>query len=202
MRLAVAVEIALDRLGVLLDQLDSARDISRRRLEGLGDDEYLWEPVPGAWSVRPRGKAVSAEPYGPGEWQLDFQLEAPEPPPVTTVAWRLGHLTSGIAGRWEWTFGPRRLPPEDLVEFTPRAAEALAEWQSWLARWREGLAALTSERLDQVGFGQYPWGLDRTIPFVGIVWWTNQEVIHHLAEIALLRDLWQAGVGREQPGTG
>jgi hypothetical protein len=24
------------------------------------------------------------------------------------------------------------------------------------------------------------------------VWWTNLEFIHHMAEIALLRDLWQA----------
>jgi hypothetical protein len=194
------VDIALDRLGVLLDQWDSAQDLSRPRLEGLADDEYLWEPVPGAWSVRPRGEAVSTDPFGPGDWQLDFQLAAPQPPPVTTIAWRLGHLTTGIAGRWEWTFGSRRRPPEDLVDFTPRAADALTNWQSWLARWRAGLSTLTPEQLDQVGFGQYPWGLDRSIPFVGIVWWTNQEVIHHVAEIALLRDLWRAGVGRE-PGT-
>lgn len=53
-----------------------------------------------------------------------------------------------------------------------------------------------------MGFSQYPWGLDRSIPSIGIIWWTNQETIHHLAEIALLRDLWRdlwrAGVGGEQ----
>ena len=26
----------------------------RPRLDGLTDEEYLWEPVAGAWSVRPR----------------------------------------------------------------------------------------------------------------------------------------------------
>lgn len=192
------MDIALDRLGVLLDQLDSSRHLSRQRLEDLADDEYLWEPVLGCWSVRRRGENVGAQAYGPGDWQLDFELNLPEPPPVTTIAWRLGHLTSGIAGRWEWTFGSRRRPPEGLVDFTPHAAKALAEWWSWLARWREGLATLTPEQLDQVGFGQYPWGLDPSIAFVGIVWWTNQEIIHHLAEIALLRDLWRAGFDREQ----
>ena len=193
------MDIALDRLGVLLNQLDSARDMGQPRLEDLADDEYLWEPVSGCWSVRRRSENVGAQAYGPGDWQLDFELNPPEPSPVTTIAWRLGHLTSGIAGRWEWTFGSRRRSPEDLVDFTPSAAKALAEWWSWLARWREGLATLTPEQLDQVGFGQYPWGLDRSIAFVGIVWWANQEIIHHLAEIALLRDLWRAGMGRDQP---
>ncbi|MHB1712471.1 MAG: hypothetical protein ACYCV7_13905 [Acidimicrobiales bacterium] len=50
------MDVALSRLGVLLDQLDSARDLSRPRLEDLDDDEYLWEPVLGCWSVRRRGE--------------------------------------------------------------------------------------------------------------------------------------------------
>jgi hypothetical protein len=32
------------------------------------------------------------------------------------------------------------------------------------------------------------------LPFIAIVWWTNRELIHHLAEIALLRDLWAGTV--------
>jgi hypothetical protein len=30
------------------------------------------------------------------------------------------------------------------------------------------------------------------VPFIEIVWWVNQEVLHHGAEIALLRDLFRA----------
>lgn len=30
---------------------------ARPRLDGLTDDEYLWEPVPRTWSVRPRAEA-------------------------------------------------------------------------------------------------------------------------------------------------
>ena len=63
---------------------------------------------------------------------------------------------------------------------------------------------MTDEQLDTPGFGQYPWGLDPEIPFAGIVWWTNRELIHHLAECALLRDLWRPGPllrgGRRRPG--
>ena len=29
----------------------------RQRLEGLSDDEYLWEPVPGCWTVHRDGSA-------------------------------------------------------------------------------------------------------------------------------------------------
>lgn len=39
----------------LVEQLEWHWDHQlRRRLEGLTDDEYFWEPVPG-WSVRPAG---------------------------------------------------------------------------------------------------------------------------------------------------
>jgi hypothetical protein len=117
---------------------------------------------------------------------------APEPPPLTTIAWRLGHLTSGLAGRWEYTFGERSADPNSLVDFSEDAAHALADLSEWVQRWREGLLTLTDKQLEKPGFGQYPWGLDPHIPFLGIIWWENRELIHHLAEAALLRDLYLA----------
>ena len=36
-------------------------------------------------------------------------------------------------------------------------------------------------------------GSDPEEPFIDIAWWVNQEVLHHGAEIALLRDLYRAG---------
>ena len=40
----------------LADQLDwHWQHLLRPRLDGLTDDEYLWEPVPDCWSVRPGG---------------------------------------------------------------------------------------------------------------------------------------------------
>jgi hypothetical protein len=36
----------------------------RDRVEGLGDEEYLWEPAPGCWTVRPAGASPPiAGPY-------------------------------------------------------------------------------------------------------------------------------------------
>jgi hypothetical protein len=189
------MDLRIDRIGLLLDQLATSCDFARARLEGMTDAEYLWEPSPAAWSVRPRGQAVTPKAFGPGAWVLDFDSPEPDPAPVTTMAWRLGHLLSGFAGRWEWTFGDRATEPKDLVDFSPTAAPALEALWELLDRWRTDVGALTDEQLDQPGFGQYPYGLDPELPFIQIVWWTNREAIHHLAEVALLRDLWRAGGG-------
>lgn len=132
--------VRTDRLGLLVDQLDRARELAQARLEGLAspaslpegtpldsrrgsgrlsDEEYLWEPAPGAWSIRRRDQASTPKAFGPGEWVLDDDSPDPDPAPVTTIAWRLGHLHSSFAGRWEWTFGQRRQPPALLVDFHP-----------------------------------------------------------------------------------
>jgi hypothetical protein len=201
-----------DRLGVLLDQLDFAREIAQARLDGLAspaslpkgaplppradegpltDEEYLWEPAPGAWSIRRSGEAASPRPFGPGEWLLDDAPGDPDPTPVTTIAWRLGHLHSDVAGRWEWTFGERRRPLDQLVDFNPSAAVALERFWTTLDRWRDSVAAMTPEQLDTVGFGQCPWTDDAEVPFITVIWEANIELIHHMAEIALLRDLYR-----------
>ncbi|MGY4976569.1 DinB family protein [Streptomyces sp. 900105755] len=228
--------MATGRLGVLLDQFDVTRERAQVRLTGLGDEEYLWEPVPGCWSIRRRGEATTPRAYGPGDWVLDKgaphipaseyaevagqvaagmtvakiaddwsvsvqrveEILADTAPPepdrtaVTTIAWRPGHLHSGFAARWEWTFGTRRRDPAELVDFTPVAALALDRFWADVDRWRADVATVTDEQLDTVGFSQYPSGSDPDDPFVDVVSNTNLELIHHMAEIALLRDLWQA----------
>ena len=123
---------------------------------------------------------------------LDNDSPDPDPGPVTTIAWRLGHLHWSFAGRWEWTFGQRRQPPELLVDFAPSAAVALERFWALMDRWRDSVAAMTPEQLDTPGFGQFPNGSDPEEPFITVVWWTNLELIHHMAEIAVLRDLWRA----------
>jgi DinB superfamily len=201
-----------DRLGVLLDQFDFAREIAQARLGGLAspaslpkgaplpsragdaplsDEEYLWEPAPGAWSIRRRGQAASPRPFGPGEWQLDSASGDPDPTPVTTIAWRLGHLHWCFAGDWEWTFGERRRPPAQLVDFSPSAAVALERLWATVDRWRDSVAAMTAEQLDTVGFGQNPNSDAAELPFITVVAAANLELIHHMAEIALLRDLYR-----------
>lgn len=188
------MDVRIDRVGLLVEQLAESMEFSRDRMAGLTDDEYLWEPVPGMWSVRPRGGSSTADPYGPGEWQIDRDLIDPfERGPLTTIAWRLSHLWSCFAGRWEWTFGARSVAPADVVDFSPHAAVTLdGLWRS-VTDWNTGIESLTPEELDRPGYGQYPWGLDSQLPVISIARWVNREFIHHMAEVALLRDLYASG---------
>jgi hypothetical protein len=54
----------------------------RPRLADLSDAEYLWEPAPNCWSVRPREDAVTPYAAGVGDWVIDWDF----PAPVTTMA--------------------------------------------------------------------------------------------------------------------
>lgn len=185
------MEIRTDRLGVLIDQLTDAVEFSQARCLGMADHEYLWEPVGGMWSVRKRDQAATSAAFGPGEWVLDRELLDPfAAGPFTTIAWRVSHLLNGFRGRSEWTFGSRQIDPAMVVDFTPRAADAFELLWAEVTRWAADLETLTAGQLDQTGFGQYPWGLDAQLPFIGIVRWVNREFIHHMAEVALMRDLY------------
>ena len=186
------MDVRTDRVGLLLDQHDSAVDFTRDRFAGLTDDECRWEPVPDAWSIRPRSEARTAMAAGGGDLVADFEYPEPVPAPVTTIAWRLTHLIAMYEGRWHWTFGPRATDPKELLVPTPVAKEALVQLWSQTDRWLTDTATLTDEQLDTVGFGQYPYGLDPQLPIVAILWWMNREFIHHAAEVALLRDLYRA----------
>ncbi|AZP15504.1 DinB family protein [Streptomyces aquilus] len=119
----------------------------------------------------------------------------PDRTPVTTIAWRLGHLHFEFAGAWEWAFGERRRDPKLMVDFSPSAAVTLERFWPVIDRWRESVGRMTEEQLDTVGFSQYPYGGDADEPYISVLWGANLEFIHHMAEIALLRDLWRARFG-------
>ena len=99
----------------------------RPRLDGLGDEEYLWEPAPGAWSVRPRGTSTAPVQAGSGAFTVDFAYPEPDPPPVTTIAWRLAHLVVGVLG--ERVASHFDGPPTSYTDhdYAGTAAEALAQ---------------------------------------------------------------------------
>lgn len=189
------MEIRTDPAGVVLDQLITSRDITRERLRGLTDAEYFWEPAPNMWSVRRRDETKTKDAYGTGDWVVDFVIGEPDPAPLTTIAWRLGHLTTMFEMRWEWTFGGRT-QLEDSFKPSATASEALDQLWFTVDRWVNDVGALRPEQVAEVGLSQFPHGLDPRLPFIGIMWWVNREFIHHAAEVALLRDLHASGVGR------
>ena len=98
----------------------------RPRLAGLTDDEYFWEPVPSCWSVRRRADATTSKAMGAGEFVLDYAFPEPEPAPVTTIAWRLAHITVGCFGQRSASHfdGP---PADRVVQLLSQAEAFLSQ---------------------------------------------------------------------------
>ena len=160
----------------------------RPRLDGLSDEEYFWEPAPESWSVRPRGTSRAPVQAGSGAFTIDFAFPEPDPAPVTTIAWRLGHVIVGVLGaRVASHFGG---PPVDYPSFVyaGTAAEALDQLDEAYAAWNRGVESLGAEGLaSPCGASEGPYA-DRSM--AALVLHINREVIHHGAEVALLRDLY------------
>jgi hypothetical protein len=161
----------------------------RPHLEGLTDQEYVWEPAPGCWNLRRRGDSKTALAAGSGQWVMDFEYPEPQPPPVTTIAWRLGHVIVGLfAMRSASHFGG---PPVDYqsADWSPTANGAIAQLDSAYDRWTAGVSALSARDWDRpLGSAEGPWA---SSPFGALVLHINREAIHHMAEVLLLRDLYR-----------
>ena len=176
---------------ILRDQLDfHYRHLVRPRLDGLTDDEYLWEPVPGSWSVRPRSEATTSHAAGAGPLVADFAWPEPDPAPFTTIAWRIAHVVVGcLAARTASHFdgAPADYP---TWTFAATADEALAQLDTAYDAWTAGVASLGEDGLARpCGPAEGPFA---EAPLADLVLHINRELIHHGAEICLLRDLYRA----------
>ena len=179
----------IDWTPVLTEQLDwHWRMQLRPRLGGLTDNEYLWEPIPGCWSLRPRAEATTPMAAGAGDVVADFAHPAPDPPPVTTIAWRMGHIAIGVFGmRAANHFGDGGVTYE-TTDWPLDAAGGLALLEASYEAWRAGVTALDEADLARpVGPVEGPFA---EAPYAELILHINREAIHHGAEIALLRDLY------------
>ncbi|APU12750.1 MULTISPECIES: DinB family protein [Actinoalloteichus] len=160
----------------------------RHRLAGLTDDEYFWEPAADCWNVRPRGTGSAPLQVGSGAMTIDFAIPEPSPPPFATIAWRLGHVIVGVlAVRNAAHFG-REPTDYQSFEYAPTAAEALAQLDAEYATWLAGVESLGESGLARpCGEAEGAFHADS---LARLVLHINRELIHHLAEVCLLRDLY------------
>lgn len=149
------------------------------RMQGMTDEEYLWEPVADVWTVHP-GKDG-------GEPTVDPQQHV-DPAPFTTIAWRMQHMADFFTKRRVNHFGD----PESEVMSAPAslsAEEGIANLQTAYDRWKHELETMPVEKLEQP-CGQaekhYP-----DSPFLTLVLHINCEFIHHSSECCLIRDLYR-----------
>ncbi|NYE94826.1 hypothetical protein FHU41_001047 [Psychromicrobium silvestre] len=166
----------------------------RPRLNNLSDEEYFWEPVPRAWNVRRRGETLkNVGQRGSGEFLIDFEHPPPYPAPVTTIAWRLGHVITGVLGERNASHFNGPAVDQRDYPYPGTAADALEQLDEAYQRWISAVSALDEQALaapcgDAEGehFGQFP--------LSDLILHINREVIHHGAEVSLLRDLYRHGL--------
>jgi len=190
--MATTEPAVLDWTAQLSEQLDFHWKVHLRpRLEGLGDAELHWEPVPGCWGIRPRAEATTPGAAGAGGWVADFVYPEPTPVPVTTIAWRLGHITVGCLGmRAANHFGQGGVTYE-TTNWPHDAATTLARLDEAYGSWMDPVARLTPDELAAaVGPAEGPFA---SAPMAPLVLHISREVIHHGAEVLVLRDLYRAG---------
>ena len=171
-------EVEVSRVELLLAQTDEVYERLRRRLAGLSDDEYFWEPVPDCWTVH-RDES--------GAWITDYAEPDPEPAPFTTIGWRLVHLADCKVVYHEWAFGEGKLTFPDLAA-PSTVAGAVARLHDGHRLLRGALEGLADPALDEprlTNWGE-PW------PAWRIFWTMIDHDAHHGAEISCLRDLYRS----------
>ena len=169
----------------LLDQTVFAWDyVFTKRVSGLTDDEYLWEPVDGCWSVCPADD---------GTWQQELVYPDPQPPPFTTIAWRLAHIGAVFGQRASKHFGDGSFDPL-AVQWDGTAQGAMQIVTAEYTRWCEGVRSLGEDGLFRpCGPAE---GRFADEPYLTLVLHINREFLQHAAEVALMRDLYRDIVTR------
>lgn len=168
----------------LLALYDYVHDRHVGMLSGLSDEAYLWEPVAGCWSVRPGADGV---------FRAEMVRPDPDPAPFTTIAWRVWHIALDCLGGYSDRFFEGH-GGDDVREWPGTVAGASAEVEKEWSRFREHVAALDDAGLARtLGPIAGPYADDS---YHALVLHALDEVIHHTAEIGVLRDLYRtSGAG-------
>jgi hypothetical protein len=113
-------------------------------------------------------------------------------PGVTTIAWRLGHLVEGLASMNGAYFGGPGVDV-DTVDHPGSASSALARLDEEYADWVAGVRNLGEAGLAEPQGDRSPPAF-ADAPVARVVLYTSVELIHHGAEVCLLRDLYLGSV--------
>ena len=173
-----------------LDLADFAYQRLAKRLEGMSDEEYFWEPVPDCWTIRPNGDGTFT---GDGGFVFDAT------PPVTTIAWRLSHICDCLsADRCATLLGLDPTPGAHVqVLQTASADEAIAVVARSFDTWRGYVDAVDADTLwEACGPAA---GIYAEYSRASFVLHIIDELIHHGAEVGVLRDLYRAQHEQRDP---
>jgi hypothetical protein len=172
----------------------------------LTDDELMWEPADGSWSVRPTMESRTPTPFVTGSLAADFDVTVVEAAaagdavePLTSIAWLFWHVGSqpGRAAELDFLGGAQTAESgwtSPYIASHPmftNAVDAVATMRAgWLAL-NTALRSATDEQLERPtrfwGYGE-PGAMGTGAQIVGSV---LNEVSHHGTQIGVLRDLYR-----------
>ena len=171
-----------------------------RAWNGLSDEELLWEPMPGSWTVRPVEQCRTPTPFLVEGWAVDFDAGlAATTEPLTSIAWLFWHVGSmpGRAAELDFLGGSHSAASgwtSPYIETHPiftTAAEAVGTMR---AGWRALDAALRSASDEQLEQPTRFWSYGGPGPMgtgAQVVASTLNEISHHGTQIGVLRDLFR-----------
>ncbi len=157
--------------------------LANYHLPSLTDDACFWEPAPGSWTVR-----QSTD----GKWYPDWIEPEPDPAPTVTIGWLTWHLT------WWWSSllaTVQNETPEARHEIAwPGSADAVVRHLESLSNeWADVLDKLDDDDLERPL--AYPWSEPRPLRIA--LAWANSELMKNIAEIGIMRHLYEATYARD-----
>lgn len=165
------------RVILLSNEMDESWDALSNWVEGITDKEYFWKPVQNCWTVHLNNE---------DQWIVDYETPEPDPPPFTTIAWKLVHLASCKIMYHEYAFGEAKLTWDDLQipHNSTNAVSWLGEAHYQLRKELDHLEESDLEEMRPTNWGD-TWQIWR------IFWAMICHDLHHGAEIGCLRDLYR-----------
>ncbi|GAA0959045.1 DinB family protein [Actinocorallia libanotica] len=162
-------------------QFDMTWSLFEYHLERLAPEDFLWEPSPRSWTVRPAAD---------GAWAEDWAETEPDPVPTPTVAWLTWHIG------WWWSVAldhVRSRPPRDRADLPwPGGGEAaVARLRALREEWLTVLDGLDDAALDAAA--SFPPQDDPRYTVARMLAWVNAELMKNVAEIGQVRLLRAAG---------
>ena len=169
---------------VLGDHVGLLRRYVRQYFDGLTDDELHWEPVPGMWGMRRKTELRTPVPATvPGDYWFDLIRPDPDPTPLTTIAWRIGHLMSVTMSASE-VLGD--LPERPMPALRYDAAGMLEPWRGALDEFVHVVRSLSDEQLAS----PLP-AVSDDVTYAGWVSHVSLEIALHSAEVGTMRHLYR-----------
>ncbi|ROO52326.1 DinB family protein [Micromonospora sp. Llam0] len=165
------------RAELLRWQFDLTWSLFEYHLERLQPDDFLAEPAPACWTLRPSDD---------GGWVPDWADTEPDPVPVPTIAWLTWHIG------WWWTVAIDHVEgrtPHDRADIRwPGSGAATIGWLRALrTTWTTVLDRLADADLDRPT--AYPWPAEAGLSLAHLGSWVNAELMKNAAEIGQLRML-------------